>query len=165
MAHGTVVFLGGPQVETAALVDLLPEFGWSLELAANLDGLRKLSAASSLVAVLFEAERLGLPWQNALKLVQQAASTALLVPCHRLSDRVNWPDLADSGAFHALALPLDRNEVRQSLGFISFARSRRSANVFSISPLERLGAAVECRCGVTPCRCPSTPQRVSESVA
>jgi hypothetical protein len=155
MAHGTIVFLGGPQIETAALDHLVPEFGWSLEIAADLDGLRALSAARSLVAVLFDAEGLALPWQRALKLVRDAASPALPIPCHHLSDRVNWPELAESGAFHALALPFDHSEVRQSLGFVSDARRRRSANVLSISPLERLGAAVECRCGVSPCQCSS----------
>jgi hypothetical protein len=165
MAEGTVVFLGGPHIETSALGHLVPDFGWSLEIAADLDALRKLSAISSLVAVLFDAESLGLSWLHALRLVQKAASPALLIPCHRLSDKVNWPELAESGAFHALALPLDPAEVRQSLGFVSFARSRRAANVLSISPLERLGAAVECQCGGSPCRCSGNSQRVAGSVA
>jgi hypothetical protein len=153
MVHGTVVFLGGPQVQTAALGHLVPEFGWSLEIASDLEGLRGLAAAGPLVAVLFDANSLGLSWPDALERVRAAASPALLIPCHRLSEPVNWPALADSGAFHVLALPFEQSEVRQSLGFVSFARSRRAANVLSISSLERLGAAVECRCGVNPCRC------------
>jgi hypothetical protein len=159
MTHATVVFLGGPHVQTAALGLLMPEFGWSLEIASDLDALRRFSAAGGLVAVLFDADSLGLSWPDALKLVREAAPQALLIPCHRLSDRVNWPDLAESGAFHALALPFDQSEVRQSLGFVSFARSQLAANVLSISSLERLGvavelSAVECGCGRSPCECP-----------
>jgi hypothetical protein len=165
MAQGTVVFLGEPHVETAALCDLVPAFGWAFASAADLDGLRKLSGVNNLVAIFFDATSLGLSWERAIRLLRDAASSALLIACHRLSERVNWPDLADSGAFHALALPLDRSEVRQSLSFVSFARSRRAANVLSISPLERLGAAVECRCGDIPCRCAGTIQRVAGSVA
>jgi hypothetical protein len=140
MARGTIVFLGSPQVETGALVDLAPEFGWSLEIAAGLDALRELSAGGNLVAVLFDAHALGLPWKHALDLVRGAAAPALPIPCHRLSDRVNWPELAEAGAFHALALPFDRSEVRQSLGFVSVAGNRPAANVLSISSVERLAA-------------------------
>jgi hypothetical protein len=157
MPQGTIVFLGGPLVETSALHRLVPEFGWSLESAADLTSLRNLAAANTVIAVLFDARSLALSWQHALRLVGQAASTAFLIPCHRLSDKVDWPELADSGAFHALALPFDVSEVRQSLGFVSFARNRRAANVLSMPALERLGdalgGAMECRCGVTPCRC------------
>ena len=153
MAQGTVVFVGGPLVESAALHRLVPEFGWSLETAADIARLRELGEANTLVAVLFDAHGLGLSWQDALRLVGEAASTALLIPCHRLSDRVDWPELAESGAFHALALPFDVSEVRQSLGFVSFARSRRAANGLSMPALERLRDAIECRCGGTPCRC------------
>jgi hypothetical protein len=174
MARGTIVFLGGPQVETAALGDLVPEFGWALETAAGLDGLRELSAGRNLVAVLFDAHGLGLSWKHALALVQEAASPALPIPCHRLSDRVNWPELAEAGAFHALALPFDRSEVRQSLGFVSVAGSRPGANVLSISSLQRLdtavenleqpGAAVQCRC-IGRCHCSGNIATAAESVA
>ncbi len=174
MAHGTIVFLGGPQVETAALGDLVPEFGWSLEIVVGLDGLRELSGACNLIAVLFDAHGLGLSWKHALALVQEAASPALPIPCHRLSDRVNWPELAEAGAFHALALPFDRSEVRQSLGFVSVAGSRPDANVLSISSIERLGAAVDeraqpaatlkCRC-VGRCHCSGNITTAAESVA
>jgi hypothetical protein len=153
MAQGTIVFLGSLQVETAALGYLLPEFGWSLAFASDLENLRKLSDASNLVAVLFDAHSLGLSWQDALRLVREASSPALPIACFRLSESVDWPALAESGAFHALALPFDRSEVRQSLGFVSLARSQRLANVLSISSLERLGAAMECRCGQIPCQC------------
>jgi len=153
MAPALIVFVGSPQVETMALGQLAPEFGWSLAVAPGLGGLVNLSAANNLVAVLFDAEGLGLAWPHALRLVREAAPQALPVPCHRLSDRVNWPELAESGAFHALALPFNPSEVRQSLGFVSFAKSRRAANVLSISALERLGTAMDCRCGVTPCQC------------
>jgi len=165
MAHATVVFLGGPHVETVPLGLVVSEFGWSLEIAAELENLRNLTASHSLVAVLFDANGLGLSWLDALRLVREAAAPALLIPCHRLSDRVDWPELARSGAFHALALPFSQSEVRQSLGFVSVARSRRGANVLPMPSLERLGAALQCRCGATPCRCSASSQKAAGSVA
>ena len=46
MAQGTVVFVGGPLVESAALHRLVPEFGWSLETAADIARLRELGEAT-----------------------------------------------------------------------------------------------------------------------
>jgi hypothetical protein len=50
--------------------------------------------------------------------------------------------LAEAGAFHALALPFDSSEIRQSLGFVWSARLRRLANVVPLRPeFERRQAA------------------------
>jgi hypothetical protein len=154
--RGTIVFVGGPQVETAALDHLVSEFGWSLEVAADLDCLRKLSAARNLVAVLFDAHSLGLSWQHALRLVRETASQALAIACPTLSDRLNWPELAESGAFHALALPFSDSEVRQSLGFVSFARSRRAASA-SASSLEQFSDALSVDSASTFVNTPTKP--------
>lgn len=137
MQNGRVVVLGNPDVvEMAAFERLTPEFGWSVEVAPDLSALKHWRNAGNVVAVFFECNSLGLPWEKALQLVREAMPQALLIPCHRFSDSVNWPDLADAGAFHAVALPLKSNEVRQSLSFVWAARLRRSAKVVEMRRAE-----------------------------
>jgi hypothetical protein len=147
MLNGTVVLLASPAVQTLPLDHLVPEFGWSLATAANLDQLRDLTIARNVVAILFEPNGLGLSPEHALRSVRDVSAHAFLIPCHRFSDVVNWPELADAGAFHALALPFDQGEVRQSLGFVWAARLRRAANVLSIRPGDRpeLGESAKSR--------------------
>lgn len=132
MTNGTVVLLGDLSFEAPILNRLVQEFGWSFEVAPDLGSLRKLSAARNVVAILFDPNRLGLAWQEALAEVRHIDSQALLIPCHRFSEMVDWSDLADAGAFHALALPLDPREVRQSLAFVWSARFRRSKAILTM---------------------------------
>ena len=163
MTHGTVVLLGDLSGDSPALAQLVPEFGWSIVTAAGVDQLRELSGGSNVVAVLFDANSLGLSWQHALSTLRNAAPQALLIPCHRLSEAVDWPELADAGAFHALALPLHASEVRQSLGFVWSARLRRTANVVPISRSE--SRVTSCSCGQPHCECSATRKFAKESVA
>jgi DNA-binding NtrC family response regulator len=163
--HGTVVFLGNLTVENLGLDLLASEFGWTFETAGTLDQLRELSSVRSPAAIVFDAADLGMAAKQALFLLQKFAPQALLIPCHRFSDVVNWPELAEAGAFHALALPFKPNEVRQSLGFVWSARLRRSANVLSISAGERRGSVEKCQCGESPCRCVDKGKLARESVA
>jgi len=152
MLSGRIVVLGNPPViETVAFERLTPEFGWSVEVAEDLDRLRLLGETGNVVAVFFEAQSLGQSWEDALRAVRDAAPQALLIPCHRFSDSVNWPDLADAGAFHALPVPLKSDEVRQSLSFVWSARLKRSNLVEMPHPESRRAAM--CRCGENPCRC------------
>lgn len=175
MADGMVVSLGMPPVEGLTLDSLALEFGWSFEIAGDLEQLQKLGSSRSLVAILFDAHGLGLSWEQALRLIGAAAAPALLIPCHRFSDVVNWRDLADAGAFHALALPLSPSEVRQSLGFVWSARMRRLANVLPIRTERREGQdeflrADSCQCADSRCLCsdrlkPSALKASAEFVA
>lgn len=152
MLNGRVVVLGNPSaVETHAFEKLAPEFGWSVEVAHDLSQLSEFSAAANVVAVFFEANKLGLPWEDALRLVREAAPQALLVPCHRLSEFVNWPELVDAGAFHAVALPLKPEELRQSLSFVWSARLKRTAKLVAMPRPET--RRLTCKCGENPCQC------------
>jgi hypothetical protein len=74
-----------------------------------------------------------LSWEEALRLVIDAAPDALPVLCHGFSDVLYLPDLADAGAFHAMRLPLHADEVRQSLGFVWAAQGRHKNRVPAIS--------------------------------
>lgn len=165
MLSGRIVVLGNPPViETVAFEKLTPEFGWSVEVAEDLNRVRSLGETGNVVAVFFEAQSLGQSWEDALRLVREAAPQALLIPCHRFSDSVNWPELADAGAFHALPVPLKSDEVRQSLSFVWSARLRRGKLVEMPHPDSRRAAM--CRCGETPCRCfGMSSTKTTESVA
>lgn len=136
MTPGTLVLLGNVRFEAASLDGLCLEFGWLIEGAIDLDHLRELSVGRNSIAILFDANSLGLSWQEALASIREVDSQAFLIPCHRFSDVVTWRELADAGAFHTLALPLDVGEVRQSLGFIWSARSRRAAKHLPIHLVE-----------------------------
>jgi DNA-binding NtrC family response regulator len=136
MIKPTVVFLGDLSAQAAAVADLAREFGWSIEPAAGLEQLRQVGIARQIVAVVFDAASLGLGVEQALRALRKAVPNARFIPCHRFSEVVDWPTLADAGAFHALALPLDRGEVRQSLGFVWSARLKRTANVLAMRAAE-----------------------------
>jgi hypothetical protein len=123
MLRQSVVLLGSLPVGTVPLEGLVADFGWSLETADSFPALRNLSREREIIAVLFEASMWSLPWAEALRFVQDAAPGAFPVVCHRFSDPMYWPALADAGAFHKMTLPLASTEVRQGLGFVWSARS------------------------------------------
>jgi len=165
MLSGRIVFLGNrPAIETIAFEKLTPEFGWSVEVAEDANRLRRLGESGNVVAVFFEVDMLGRSWEEALQSARDAAPQALLIPCHRFSDSVNWPELADAGAFHALPVPLKQDEIRQSLSFVWSARLKRSKLVEMPHPESRRAAM--CRCGETPCLCLGKgAAKTAESVA
>ena len=132
MPNATVVFLGGLPVHIPAVQELASEFGWTVQAAEDLTHLRQLGSMRNVAAILFDPRSLGLTATQALVATREIVPHARLIPCHRFSDVVNWPEWADAGAFHALALPLKLSEVRQSLGFVWSARLRRSAHVLAI---------------------------------
>ncbi len=122
MPQPCVVLLGNIPADNVRLYSLAASFGWSLEKAASFASLKELAGSRAVVAVLFEASMWKLSWEEALRLVIDAAPDALPVLCHGFADILHLPDLADAGAFHALRLPLHADEVRQSLGFVWAAR-------------------------------------------
>lgn len=160
MMQGIVILLGNLPLQT--LDPLVQEFGWSVDSAADLNQLRALSRVSRPIAILFDAQSLALPWPDALRAVRAIASQALLIPCHRFSDIVNWPELAEAGAFHPLALPLDPNEVRQTLSFVWSARFGRTVKLLP-RQAEPRGAVGACRCGQAGCQCADSPKRATGS--
>lgn len=128
MAHRTVVLAGDFPVEHLALERLIGEFGWSFKEANSLRALAELNVRYNLVAVLFSPRNLDLRWDQALGSIINAAPRALPILCHRFGDAIDWPRVAEAGAFHSLLLPFNMREVRQSLGFV-WAATCRSAIV------------------------------------
>jgi DNA-binding NtrC family response regulator len=102
--------------------------------------LESLSTERSLVAVVFEPLSLEMPWAEALRGILERAPAALPIVCQRFSATVPWPEMAQAGAFHAVTLPLDIRELRQSLGFV-WAKRQRSRKVIRLprraAPLRR----------------------------
>ena len=129
MTNGTVILLGSSG--TQPLNGVVQEFSWALETSASLDEFRDLNAVRSPVAILFDAT-FGFRRDEALRSIREIDSHALLIVCHKFSNHVDWSELAEAGAFHALALPWDVREVRQSLAFVWSARFRRASKVVPI---------------------------------
>lgn len=125
----TVVFLGDVQDARPSLNHVASSFGWGLLGAQSLPELRALSRERDVVAVFFDPRGLSSSWPYALKSVLQAAPGAAAIVCYSFADAIPWPEMAQAGAFHCLNLPLDPDEVRQSLGFVREAQLRRASSV------------------------------------
>jgi DNA-binding NtrC family response regulator len=121
----TVVLFGNFAVEHRLLDQAAIQFGWSFKIAKSIRRLRDLGARSEVVAVISDLTLLAEPWEAALRAVRVAAPNALPIICQRFSDTVAWPELAAAGAFHAISLPLNPCEVRQSLGFVWASKHHR----------------------------------------
>jgi ActR/RegA family two-component response regulator len=116
-----ILMPGSAKLDLQALQTAAAEFGWAVKVAHN------LRDAASAQAVLFHRDALGpgCSWLEAVRLLRAALPEARLVACHGFAEAIDWPELCEAGAFHALGLPLRANEVRKSLGFISEAEKRR----------------------------------------
>jgi len=135
-----VVILENLSIGSLPLEDLAGEFGWSLERVFSLEDLSKLAAQRTVVAVLVDPSGLKMLWNQALRLVLEAAPGCHPIFCHRFSEAIPWSELVEVGAFHSLRLPLDLREVRQSFGFVWAATSRTSTNLLSFPAPSRIPA-------------------------
>lgn len=122
MGSGTVTLLGNLNIDRSVFDRIAKEFDWDVEQTPTLRSLRDMSDSRNVVAVLFSARTLGVPWNQALESVLAAAPRALPVVCAGFSESIRWPELSDAGAFHELRLPIEEGEVRRSLGFIWAAK-------------------------------------------
>jgi DNA-binding NtrC family response regulator len=122
MVNGMVALLGNLNIERLAFDKVATEFDWAVDQADDLASLREMSATRDVVAVLFDARRLGVSWHDALESVLTVAPRSLPIVCPGFSDVIRWPELADAGAFHELRLPVDHGEARRSLGFVWAAK-------------------------------------------
>jgi hypothetical protein len=117
MPENIILMPGSARVDLLALQTVAGEFGWAVRVA---DDLREAESAQT---VLFYRDALGpgCSWLDAVRQLRLALPGARLIACHGLWESIDWPELCDAGAFHAIGLPLRANEVRKSLGFISAA--------------------------------------------
>jgi len=135
MAYGTVVLVGTLAIERLMLDCLGSEYGLSFQEVDNFRNSPNLN--DDVVAVLFSPSSLGLPWDEALRSVLNAFPGALPILCHGFADNIDWPRVADAGAFHSLPMPFSVAEVRQSLGFVWGAKQR-------LKPMQPRRAAKQC---------------------
>jgi len=121
MSANLIVMPGSAWLDLQALQTVAGEFGWAVTAS---DDLRDAASAQG---VLFHRDAFGpgCSWIDAVRRLRLALPEARLIACHGFSEAIDWPELCDAGAFHALGLPLRENEVRKSLGFLSEAVKRR----------------------------------------
>jgi DNA-binding NtrC family response regulator len=125
MSQETVIVLGNLLTGLTAISSMAARYGWAVEPVSDLKRLAAAAADHPVVAVLLDAPSLGVTWLQAVESVRKIAPRALPIICHRFSEDIEWPELADAGAFHAVPVPFDVNEVRQSLGFVAAASQSR----------------------------------------
>jgi hypothetical protein len=85
---------------------------------------REINLHEDIAAVLFNPNSLGLEWEEALRSVLNAFPGAFPILCHGFADRIDWPKMADAGAFHLVPVPFSVAELRQSLGYVWGAQPR-----------------------------------------
>lgn len=125
MRRETVVLLGNLTNGRVDLANALSEFEWSVESTLNLEGLADISSRQNVAVVLIDPAALELPWRRAVSAVQKVAPGAFPILCHRFSNVIDWMEASAVGVFHLLGLPLNPDELRQSLGFVWAERNKR----------------------------------------
>ncbi len=118
VARATVVLLGSLPIERFVLDCLASEFGFSFKEVEGLPDVPTPNLRADAVAVLFNASSLGLEWDEALSSILNAFPEAFPILCYGFADHIDWPRMADAGAFHSIPLPFSVAELRQSLGFV-----------------------------------------------
>jgi DNA-binding NtrC family response regulator len=126
MGNGIIVMRGLGQIDLATLNIAAADFGWIVHVAHDLRHIAELVAQLRTVAVLANRDVVGagFAWLEIVGLLRRTLPDVRLVVCHGFGDVFDWPELSAAGAFHALRLPLQEDELRQSLGFIWEAEKR-----------------------------------------
>jgi DNA-binding NtrC family response regulator len=131
MAHGTVILVGSLPIERFVLGCLASEFELAFQEVSNLQNCP--NPPDDVVAVLFNPSSLGLPWDEALRSVLKTFPRAFPILCHGFADHIDWPEMADAGAFHSIPVPFSVAELRQSLGFVWGAKQASKATSRSVA--------------------------------
>lgn len=126
MTENIIVVPGSARVDLTALRAVAGDFGWAVDVAHDLCELAAAQKNRKTVAVLFSRDAVGSghSWIGTTMKLKLALPQVRLVACHAFPESIDWPELCDAGAFHALWLPLKENEVRRTLGFVWEAEKR-----------------------------------------
>lgn len=126
LTDSIVIMPGSNRVELRALRSVAREFGWGVEVAADVGEVATARKRRRPVAVLAFSNALGpgYSWVETIRLLRLTLPNVRLVVCHAFSEPIDWPRLSDAGAFHSLRLPLTENELRQGFGFVWEAEQR-----------------------------------------
>ena len=98
-------------------------FAQDLSETASQNLLRALNREHDIVAVMFSPEAMDLHWRDALDLVHAWAPMAHPILFFRMADHPPAEELSRAGVFHAIGLPLRKQEIHHSLGFVWAARN------------------------------------------
>ncbi len=126
MTRNIVLMPGLTPVDVSLLRLAAADFGWRVHIAHSLEEVTSAQAYRSAAALLFCRDALGaeFSWVEVIARLRHTVPDVRLVACHKFSESLDWPELSNAGAFHALGLPMKENEVRQSLGFLWEAENR-----------------------------------------
>jgi hypothetical protein len=144
MTDNIIVMPGSTRPDLLALQTVAGEFGWVVDIAHDLGEIAEAQADRKTVAAFFHRDFLGreYSWVEAIRRLRLTLPEVRVIACHGFAESIDWPELSDAGAFHALWLPLKENEVRQSLGFVWEAEKRLAACAevpVKIAPVRRFG--------------------------
>jgi hypothetical protein len=125
VTNNIIVMLGQASFDLGAVHTVAGEFGWTVGIADDLREAAAVQAYRGTSTVLFHRDAFGAnSWIDAVRLLKSALPDVRPVACHRFSESIDWPALCDAGAFHSLWLPLEKNEVLRSFGFVWEAEKR-----------------------------------------
>ncbi len=143
VTENILVMPGSDRRRHPALHDIAADFGWTVEVTNNLSAVAAAQSSLRTVAALFCQDALGpgYSWLETIGRLKSALPKTRLVVCHGFSERIDWPELSDAGAFHELWLPLQDNEARLCLGFVWEAEKRLAntapAQIVPVPALEK----------------------------
>jgi hypothetical protein len=131
MTDNIIVMPGSTRPDLQALKAVAGEFGWGVDIAHDLGEIAGAQADRKTVAAFVHRDFLGreYSWVEAIRRLKLTLPGIRVIACHGFAESIDWPELCDAGAFHALWFPLKENEVRQSLGFVWGAEKRRGAGI------------------------------------
>jgi len=126
MANNIVVVPDMTGLDLTTLNIVAADFGWAVQVAHDLRQTAEMVTPLTTVAVFanHDVVGVGFSWLEIVRVLRRALPEARLIVCHGFGDVFDWTELSDAGAFHALRLPLQEDELRQSLGFIWEAEKR-----------------------------------------
>jgi len=132
----TVVVLTSGEPDVSAIIAGAATFGWSVLMLNRLRSLDMLPL-DTVSAILFDRDAVGGSWTEATSRLRRMAPKVPLIACHHITEMLDWPAVCDAGAFHGVRVPLNKSELRQSVGYVwaamqrgtMFLRARPSAAV------------------------------------
>ncbi|MCC6538702.1 MAG: hypothetical protein IT162_14195 [Bryobacterales bacterium] len=114
--YASLALLGQFSDDRSVIDSVAAEFGWQTVEAADSRQLEQLHERGPVVGTLVDMSTCANP--------DSVSSAPRAVLCTGAAARVPEEELEKLGAFDALLLPLQRDELRQSLGFLAAALRR-----------------------------------------
>jgi DNA-binding NtrC family response regulator len=136
MSKPLVVFLGDFKDEHVPWDELSGHLGWRFLRSATLDTISEVREHGEVPAVYLDY-REGSCVARSLAAIKSRVPNARVVVCYPMSAPVMADELVAAGAFHSVPRPLHLGELKQSLGFVWEAWSRRARRLDSMIEIPR----------------------------